>query len=311
MRFLDALVFSALLAHAPALALPVTHSTTTDSSLQSSEEVLCSAIDASCGPSMAATGESFKNFQRRARDLRSAMRSIRSAVESVGRRSVSSSSGQSSLADLDGATIAGSMTKGGRSSGSSSSSSRGGSSSSSSSTKGGSSSSSSTKGGPRTGSTSSSLRTNSNYYRNGVYNGGASTAYRSGARSVALGAGLGVGAGLWFRPYGYWPGSYWYLYNNPSPVTYRNQTTNATVTNPAVCACVSDLDCGCGPLNGTVVDNMPADASQQLDINGTTYLVVNGTLASDDVTSGAPISVKTTPLSCLVVLVLAHYLFSL
>ena len=119
-----------------------------------------------------------------------------------------------------------------------------------------------------------------------------------------------MAAGAWFYPYGYWPAGGWYIYNNPGPVTYRNQTTNETVTNPAVCACSQDLDCGCGEINGTVVDNMPADASQALQINGTTYLVVNGTLASDDVASAATISVKAQPVVALVALVAAHYLFT-
>lgn len=40
------------------------------------------------------------------------------------------------------------------------------------------------------------------------------------------------------------------------------------------------MECGCGPLNATIMASMPLNLSTTAIVNGTRYLLVNGTLAN-------------------------------
>ena len=186
---------------------------------------------------------------------------------------------------------------GGRGGGSVSSSS---SSSSGSSARTGSSSSGSTS---NTGSSGSSTsvgtvsRTSSNY-RSGTYNGGAVSSYRGGVPYAGLGVPLliggSLGAAAWYYPlyngYGYGqgrpPNTNYYVYNSSLgvPVTYTNTTTNGTESNPVICLCQDGTECGCGPVNSTVIEQTPQSLLLTAPLNGTTTLVINGTLATSSST---------------------------
>lgn len=191
----------------------------------------------------------------------------------------------------------GSGSRGGSgSSGSGSSSSRGGSSSSSG-------SSSSRPAGSSTSSTGGSTKGGSGVtpnYGGTYYAGGARTPYTSGTRSpsgispVLLPvAALAIFPGLWL--YGA------YAYNYPHPYTFHNSTSNTNETKPIECLCAEYQVCGCdGNTNTTYFDDLIGNGSvADLDsavkvatVNGTSTLVVNGTLANgttadDGTASGA------------------------
>ncbi|KAF2668814.1 hypothetical protein BT63DRAFT_286139 [Microthyrium microscopicum] len=120
------------------------------------------------------------------------------------------------------------------------------------------------------------------------YGGGASVPYAAGARSsrglapVGL---LGVGAlaffpGLWL--YGA------YLYPYSSPYSFHNRTSNNNETKPVECLCQEYSVCGCDEnsdstyLDSVIGDGNTTSFNQSLvrvaDVNGTSTIVLNGTL---------------------------------
>ena len=183
--------------------------------------------------------------------------------------------------------------RGGGSSGSSSSSSSGSSSGSrgSGSSSSGSSSSGSSSGSSRGGSGSSSSSTSTTAPRNfggGYYGGGASAPYKAGnprgsvAPYVLGGAALGIFPGLWLGSV------YAYSYHGYYP--YYNRTSNRNESKPIECLCDEYNPCGCDAKNETTyLDAVANDLtiSRVADINGTSTLVVNGTLPNGTSTSAA------------------------
>ncbi len=139
------------------------------------------------------------------------------------------------------------------------------------------------------------------------YGGGAAVPYRSGGRSrggirpLAIGAGAGLAfglAGLWLYSV--------YAYNYPDRWNYRNSTTNEDESKPVVCLCEEYSECGCDPntdpeyqkqlLGDGSYDNLNKSLITVGDINGTSTIILNGTLpngtieaaeAGDDGDSGA------------------------
>ncbi|TGO31973.1 hypothetical protein BHYA_0372g00040 [Botrytis hyacinthi] len=208
--------------------------------------------------------------------------------------------------------------KGGSGSSSSGSSSSGSSGSSSSSSSG----SSSGKGGVTSSSSSSGGATKAGsgpapaYGGGRYYGGGATTPYSSGARSplgiapVFLGLGaLSIFPGLWLY------GAYSYPYHNP--YSFRNHsatrngtnTTSASIetrqdsdttgvneTKPVTCLCAAYSECGCDDSgNSTFLDQIIGDGSYAAlntslvnvaDVNGTSTILINGTLPNGTTASG-------------------------
>lgn len=137
------------------------------------------------------------------------------------------------------------------------------------------------------------------------YAGGATTPYRSGGRSpggiapyVLGGAALGVGA---YALYG--AGAYIYPY--PHPYYFHNRTEaaqNQTYTNstnstlPVQCVCAQYSECGCEDQqdnsylasiigNGSASD-INSTVARIANVNGTTTLIVNGTLPNGTTAAG-------------------------
>ncbi|KAG0652335.1 hypothetical protein D0Z07_0918 [Hyphodiscus hymeniophilus] len=152
------------------------------------------------------------------------------------------------------------------------------------------------------------------------YGGGATSPYRSGLASplglsaVFLGAGaLAVYPGFWLY------GAYGYNYHNP--YAFRNhsatnstdndnkstrdiwinalverQDTGVNQTKPVTCLCAAYSECGCDDNgNTTFLDALIGDGSYAnlnksvvnvADINGTSTIVLNGTLPNGTTTSG-------------------------
>lgn len=148
----------------------------------------------------------------------------------------------------------------------------------------------------------------------------------SGINPIFLGVGLGAGAGLLLASYhypGYYPyGAYVYPYHNP--YTFRNRTArnNATSTSSSssatatptagarlmmrddgveqtknvTCLCAAYSVCGCDDNgNSTFLDSIIGDGSYSslnlsivdvADINGTSTIVLNGTLPNGTTASG-------------------------
>lgn len=160
-----------------------------------------------------------------------------------------------------------------------------------------------------------------NYGGGRYYGGGATTPFTSGARSplglVAIPLAFGAGA-LAFYP-GFWPyGAYAYPYNHP--YTFRNYSANATngtttkreeqfqliearqsdtgvnETKPVTCLCAMYAECGCDDNgNTTFLDSLIGNGSYSglnlslvnvADINGTSTIVLNGTLPNGTTASG-------------------------
>ena len=182
---------------------------------------------------------------------------------------------------------------GGSSSGSSSGgSSSGTSSSGSSSGRGSSDTSPSSNTGGRT-----SAGSGTSPSRGGYYPGGATAPYAAGAASPR---GLGAArflpvAALAFFP-GIWLyGAYAYPYGHPW--TYRNDTSGMNETRPVECLCAQYAECGCEDnSNATYVNSVVGDGSTAAarangytvaDVNGTSTLLINGTLDNGTTASGA------------------------
>jgi hypothetical protein len=134
------------------------------------------------------------------------------------------------------------------------------------------------------------------------YAGGATVPYAAGRSSplgiapILLGAtALAVLPGLWLY------GAYSYPYSHP--YTFRNQSVvNSTDSNgvnqtkPVECLCAQYAECGCDDnTNSTYMDELIGNGSyaalnQSLitvaDVNGTSTLLVNGTLPNGTTASG-------------------------
>lgn len=178
---------------------------------------------------------------------------------------------------------------GGRSGGGSSSSGTSSGSSSSGRGSSGTSSSSNTGGRSSTGSGVSPSR-------GGYYPGGATAPYAAGAaspRGLSAGRFLPVTA-LAFFP-GIWLfGAYAYPYGHPW--TYRNETSGMNETRPVECLCAQYAECGCEDnSNATYVSSVVGNGSTAAavangytvaDVNGTSTLLINGTLENGTTASG-------------------------
>ena len=190
-----------------------------------------------------------------------------------------------------GSSSGGSSSGGSSSGGSSGESSAGGSSSgSSASGKGAGSSSSSTGGRTTTGSGVSPS------YGRGYYGGGASVPYTAGARSASgISPILFVGAGAFAVFPALWLyGVYSYPYTHP--YGFYNASANANQTKPVDCLCEEYSECGCDE-NGDnsqldqLVGNGSYDALNKsiitvADINGTSTILINGTLPNGTTAAG-------------------------
>lgn len=195
--------------------------------------------------------------------------------------------------------------KGGSSSGSSGSSgsSSSGSSSSGSSSSGSSSGSSSSRGGLGSSSSTTGGRTTTGsgvtpaYGGGRYYGGGAAVPYTSGTRS-ASGISpllfLGVGAFAFF-PALWLYGVYSYPYTHP--YTFRNNSNNnANETKPVTCLCQQYSECGCDENGNTTYmadligngsyDGLNKSLVTVADVNGTSTILINGTLPNGTTASG-------------------------
>lgn len=135
-------------------------------------------------------------------------------------------------------------------------------------------------------------------YRKGRFNGGSPIPFVSGTPSPAVGPGflLGPKAGK-HRPI-FIPGfglihsdkldssqrkaknGTYFLYNSTMgvPIIYKRGSKHET--NPAVCLCRALLECGCGPLNTTIVNAMPKFLKWTVEKEKKKLLIIDGTLAN-------------------------------
>ncbi|KAI9648819.1 hypothetical protein NHQ30_003460 [Ciborinia camelliae] len=185
-----------------------------------------------------------------------------------------------------------------------------------------SSSSSGGKGGVTSSSSSAGGRTKSGsgpapaYGGGRYYGGGAATPYSAGARSPLGIAPLFLGVALLSIYPGLWLyGAYIYPYHNP--YTFRNHSATANGTNtttnvvetrqasdttgviqtlPVTCLCAAYSVCGCDDNgNSTFLDQLIGDGNYAAlnksvinvaDVNGTTTIILNGTLPNGTTASG-------------------------
>jgi len=195
----------------------------------------------------------------------------------------------------------------------------GSSSSSSGSTSSGSTSSGSTSGGTKgsgssgstsgstgsTGSTSTGGRTTSGSgvrpaygSRGNAYAGGAVSPYSSGLRSplgispLFLAAPALYFGGLWAY------GAYSYPYSHPYNFHNASSNNNTNTSLPVQCLCAQYQECGCDNNNDTSYldqivgngTNLNQTVAKVADVNGTSTLLINGTLANGTTASGGTAS---------------------
>lgn len=133
-------------------------------------------------------------------------------------------------------------------------------------------------------------------YGRGYYSGGASVPYTAGARSASgikpllfLSAGaFAVFPAIWL--YGV------YSYPYTQPYSFHNITTNANETKPVDCLCEEYSECGCDESGDfsqldQLVGNGSYDALDKnvitvADINGTSTILINGTLPNGTTAAG-------------------------
>jgi len=136
------------------------------------------------------------------------------------------------------------------------------------------------------------------------YGGGSSSAYRAGGLSPSgirpLGllpiAGIGFFAGLWLYPVFFYPYSHTH--------SYYNTTTNRNDTAPVLCLCQQYSDCGCDDdgnstfLDSVLVNGRAANSSlvQINPVNGTTTIVLNGTLPNGTVLDSGAMAMGVNPI---------------
>jgi hypothetical protein len=124
------------------------------------------------------------------------------------------------------------------------------------------------------------------------YGGGASVPYRSGARSPGGIAPVFLGVGL----LAFWPGLWLYgahLYYHPHPYNYYNQTSQQNETKPVICGCDPYEECGCDTNSDSqfmtdLIGNGSYNALNHTlvtvaDVNGTSTILINGTLPNGTV----------------------------
>jgi len=133
------------------------------------------------------------------------------------------------------------------------------------------------------------------------YAGGASVPYTAGGRSpsgLAPVAFLGVGS-LAFFPGVWLYGAYAYHYSHP--YGYYNRSSGRNESKPVDCLCQQYQVCGCDDnTNSTFMDTLinngswadMDDAIFVADVNGTSSLVLNGTLANGTTADGAAGSLR-------------------
>jgi hypothetical protein len=158
----------------------------------------------------------------------------------------------------------------------------------------GSGSSSSTSGGRTT--TGSGVQPS---YGRGYYGGGASVPYAAGGRSASgisplfLGAGIATVAYLGFSSIWLY-GVYAYPYSHP--YSFYNRTANRNMTKPVQCLCQEYAECGCDePGDTSQLDQLVGDGNYNSlnksvvtvnDVDGTSTILINGTLENGTTASG-------------------------
>jgi len=172
-----------------------------------------------------------------------------------------------------------------------------------------SSSSGSDSKGPASSSSSAGGRTNTgsgvtpDYGGGRYYGGGAVAPYASGVRSplgitplFLSAAGLAFFPGLWLYGAYEYPYSHPYtFYNRTAPASGTN-TTGMNETKPVTCLCAAYEECGCDDngnttfLDSLIGDGTYSELNQTLvtvaDVNGTSTIVINGTLPNGTTSSG-------------------------
>lgn len=184
---------------------------------------------------------------------------------------------------------------GGRGGGSSGGSSSGSSKSGSSSSNSGSSNSRTSKTSNSGGTSSKGSGVQPTYGGGRYYPGGAAVPYRAGAKSAAgivpfilLGSAIAFWPGVWLY------GAYMYHYDNP--YRFYNASSRANETRDVICGCARYAVCGCDDNNSTayydeLIGNGSYDALNKsivnvAKVNGTTTILINGTLANGTTVAG-------------------------
>ncbi|KAK0945551.1 hypothetical protein LTR29_002906 [Friedmanniomyces endolithicus] len=120
------------------------------------------------------------------------------------------------------------------------------------------------------------------------YGGGAAAPYSAGSRSPGgVAPYLLAGSALAFFPGAWLYGAYAYPYHGA--YTYHNETGNRNDTRPVQCFCAQYAECGCDNYTdssylSSVANN--ATVSRVADVNGTSTLLINGTLENGTTASG-------------------------
>lgn len=156
-------------------------------------------------------------------------------------------------------------------------------------------SSSSNRGG--TSGSSSGTGTSPAYGSGGRYYGGGGTIpYQAGLRSpgglVATAllsiAALSIFQGIWLYPA--------YIYTYPQPYTFYNASASQNQTKPVECLCEEYQECGCdNNTDPTYISSLIGNGSisalnstlvQVNDVNGTSTILINGTLPNGTTAAG-------------------------
>lgn len=129
------------------------------------------------------------------------------------------------------------------------------------------------------------------YYGGGAtvpYTAGATSQRGLGARALLPVAALGLFGGAWL--YGA------YLYSYPRPYGFYNASAGQNQTKPVDCLCQQYSVCGCDDnddntfLNGLIgngsYDSLNSSLVRVADVNGTSTIVINGTLENGTTASG-------------------------
>jgi hypothetical protein len=166
----------------------------------------------------------------------------------------------------------------------------------------------STSGGKGSDSSSAGGRTTTgsgvtpNFGGGRFYGGGASVPYSSGARSpsgispVLLAvAAASIFPGLWLYDV------YSYPYSNL--YTFHNESAKINQTKPVICLCQEYCECGCDEnTNSTFMNDILGDGSYTTlnrslvtvgIVNGTSTIIINGTLPNGTTASGGSVSANT------------------
>ncbi|KAH8883829.1 hypothetical protein GQ53DRAFT_611835, partial [Thozetella sp. PMI_491] len=127
------------------------------------------------------------------------------------------------------------------------------------------------------------------------YGGGSAQPYAargpspSGLAPFALGAGVGLAfwPGLWYHPV--------YFYHT-TPYSYHNRSNNMNETKPVLCGCDETEECGCDNntdttyMNDLIGNGSYSALNQSLvtvaDVNGTSTILVNGSLPNGTTAAG-------------------------